>query len=149
MDGGGNLVVVWGDTFDGSVDGIRGRRFSSDGSALGEEFQVNSYTTSRQHSSAVAVAAGGRFLVTWTSQDQDGSGNGVYAQLFSPHGSPLRGGFRVNSHTPADQEAAAAVAVDSNGEFVIVWQSDGAQDGDWLGADSPLHTGHAFGKIRR
>lgn len=45
--------------------------------------QANTYATSFQDDPALAVNADGSFVVAWESQDQDGSGDGVYAQRFA------------------------------------------------------------------
>ena len=46
-DGEGNFVVVWETDRNGSLD-IFGRRFLSDGQAIGLEFQINSYSVGSQ-----------------------------------------------------------------------------------------------------
>src|SRR5262249_31784906 len=62
----GNFVVVWQSySQDGYGYGIRGRRFSSAGAALGGEFQVNTYTTRNQYYSRVASDRAGNFVVVW------------------------------------------------------------------------------------
>src|SRR5262245_56825311 len=52
---------------------------------VGPEFQVNTFTTNNQLAAAVATDADGDFVVTWTS-NQDGSGNGIYAQRYNAAG---------------------------------------------------------------
>jgi hypothetical protein len=69
--------------------------------------------------------------VTWTSQGQDGSGDGVFGQLYGPSGIPLGAEFRVNTHT-TERQAYASVAFDGNSRFVVAWQSrnqDGSSEG--------------------
>ena len=41
---------------------------------VGNEFQVNTYTTSYQRNPSVAMDADRNFVVVWDSYDQDGSG---------------------------------------------------------------------------
>lgn len=66
---GGGFVVSWtrfaapGD----SDDSVAARFFAEDGRPIGGELQVNTYTTEAQYGSAVASAAGGDFVVVWTS----------------------------------------------------------------------------------
>ncbi|MGE3820568.1 MAG: hypothetical protein AB7I30_14240, partial [Isosphaeraceae bacterium] len=67
------------------------------------EFRVNSYTTGSQIRSQTATTADGGFVIAWTSQGQDGSGNGVYALRFDALGAPVGSEFRVYSHTDGDQ----------------------------------------------
>ena len=46
---------------------------------------MNTYTTGQQLVSTVASAADGRFIVSWTSRDQDGDHFGVFGQRFAPN----------------------------------------------------------------
>ena len=80
----GNFVVTWESYLqDGSNFGIYGQIFTNAGVKSGSEFQVNAYTTSNQNIASVASLTNGCFVVTWSSNGQDGSGEGVYAQIFS------------------------------------------------------------------
>jgi hypothetical protein len=97
----------------------------------GTEFQVNTYTTSTQRLAAAAADANGDFVVVWSSIGQDGSGWGIFGQRFTASGAPRGGEFQVNSYTTNDQYDAV-VASDANGNFVVVWQSEG-QDGSSIG----------------
>ncbi|MDZ8086445.1 MAG: cadherin-like domain-containing protein, partial [Nostoc sp. DedQUE12b] len=58
------------------------------GVAQGGEFKVNTYTTSDQSIPTVAMNAGGDFVISWQSDGQDGSINGIYAQLNPNKGVP-------------------------------------------------------------
>jgi len=118
-------VVVWTSIEqDGSGLGVFARVDS------GGEFRVNSFTTGYQAGPSVAMAEGGNFVVVWTS-DQDGSESGVFGQRFTPGGAALGPEFRVNTFTTDSQEQAR-VASDANGNFVVVWTSEG-QDGSAAG----------------
>jgi len=83
---GGEFVVVWDSPHpqDGSVIGIFGQRFASAGVPLGLEFRVNTYTTAAQSRAHVAASFSGNFVVAWTSDQQDGSGYGVFSQRYAP-----------------------------------------------------------------
>jgi hypothetical protein len=61
----GNFVVTWEKGYL-QWPQIVGQRFGSDGTPLGAEFRVNTYTTTGQHRPAVAADAAGAFIVTWT-----------------------------------------------------------------------------------
>jgi hypothetical protein len=118
-------VFVWTSIEqDGSGLGVFGR---VDGSA---EFRVNTYTTGYQADPSVAIDESGNFMVVWAS-DQDGSESGVFGQRFTPGGAPLGPEFRVNTFTTDSQEQPR-VATDANGNFVVVWTSEG-QDGSAAG----------------
>lgn len=128
----GGFIVTWTSAGqDGSGDGVYLRRFDSAGSPASGDVLVNTRTSDKQENSALAVDALGRALVAWTGWSQDGSGAGIFAQLFDAAGAPLGGEFRVNDVTAGNQ-TAVAVAVDPAGDFVVSWQSDG-QDGSSTG----------------
>ena len=106
-DAAGNFVVVW-ESYgqDGSSYGVFGQRYASTGAPLGPEFRVNTYTTGYQHDPAVASDSSGNFVVVWTSDGQDGSGNGVFGQRYDSSGAPLGPEFRVNTYTTDAQTAS-------------------------------------------
>lgn len=80
-DDSGDFVVVWHSSLqDGSNYGVFGQRFDNAGLPVGNEFQVNTYTTSFQEDPAVAADGSGNFVVAWTSWFQDGSSFGVFGQ---------------------------------------------------------------------
>ena len=77
----GGFVITWTSAKqDGSGEGIYAQRYDSAGGAVGEEFQVNSFTRDWQIFSSVAGLNDGGFVITWSSRYQDGSGYGIYAQ---------------------------------------------------------------------
>jgi uncharacterized repeat protein (TIGR01451 family) len=111
----------------------------ADGPApAGPEFRVNTYTTSDQFSPSVAIDADGDFLIAWASHGQDGSNTGVYAQRYTSDGTPDGSEFRVNTYT-TDGQHTVGVAVDADGDFVVVWVSDG-QDGSDRGVYAQRYT---------
>jgi hypothetical protein len=87
-DDDGDFVVTWQSRFqDGSLAGVFGRRFNVGGTALGPEFQVNSYTVGQQGDPdppAIDFDADGDFVIAWrTTEPQDGHFAGIFAQRFS------------------------------------------------------------------
>ena len=97
------------------------------------EFRVNTTVTNDQNNSAIASLAGGGYVVTWTSNGQDGSGGGIYAQRYGAGGVTLGAETRVNTATANDQSQAAITAL-TNGDYVITWASylqDGGINGGY------------------
>ena len=134
MDDDGNFVVVWeaSSSQDGSSDGVYGQRFDEEGNTLGEEFQVNTYTTSSQTLPDVGMNKEGDFVVVWESTSgQDGDGIGVFGQRFDQDGDALGEEFQVNTYTTSEQNYAV-VAMNGDGGFMAVWESrnqDGSREG--------------------
>ena len=124
----GNFVVVWqSSSQDGSLTGIYGQRYAAAGTPLGPEFRVNTFTTSNQFSPRVASDASGNSVAVWTSQLQDGSSFGIYAQRYGSAGAPAGPEFRVNTYTTGSQfipEVSAA----GTGSFVVAWMSPDGGD---------------------
>ena len=132
MDAAGDFVVTWSSYGqDGSGWGIYAQRYNSSGVAQGGEFRVNTTTAGDQTTSAVAMDGLGNFVVTWTSAGQDGSGLGVYAQLYNLLGVAQGGEFRVNTTTAGDQTNADVAMNRLTGNFIVTWQSYGQDGSGW------------------
>jgi hypothetical protein len=78
----GNFVVVWQGSNPVFLD-IFAQRFSSSGVPLGGPSRVNTYLSGNQIYPAVSTDPAGNYVVTWTSNPQDGSGPGIYAQRYN------------------------------------------------------------------
>lgn len=131
IDANGNYVVVWtSSNSDGSGMGVFAQRYNARGVAQGRPILVNTTTAGDQKWANVAVKSDGGFIVTWTSDGQDGSGLGVYGRIFTAAGV---GGaeFQVNTTTTGSQQSPA-IGVAANGTFVIAWQGAGAGDSDGI-----------------
>ncbi|MDZ8259486.1 beta strand repeat-containing protein [Nostoc sp. ChiQUE01b] len=87
MDANGDFVISWTSLGqDGDNNGIYARRYNSSGVAQGNEFKVNNTTTDNQNNPSVAIATDGNFVISWQSFEQDGSNDGIYAQLYNNTG---------------------------------------------------------------
>ncbi|MGL5094410.1 MAG: putative Ig domain-containing protein, partial [Planctomycetia bacterium] len=135
MDADGDFVVAWqSNRQDGFLYGFYGvyaQRYDAAGSPQGGEFLVNTFTTGAQTQPSAAMDADGDFVVAWqSSSNQDGDRNGVFAQRYNAAGMPQGSEFRVNSFTPGEQ-AAASVAMDADGDFVVAWTSYGQEGSNY------------------
>jgi Ca2+-binding RTX toxin-like protein len=86
------FVVTWRDDSGhdgGSGSDIRAQVHSNDGTVILPEFMVNTYTSGSQYQPTVAALDDGGFVISWTSQYQDGSNTGVYSQRFDANGTAL------------------------------------------------------------
>jgi len=124
MDAAGDYVVVWQSNPQQSsgLIGIYAQRYNAQGTAVGGEIHVNTSTMFSDTGPGVAMDAAGDFVVTWTSNREDGSRYGIYAQRFDASGNPEGAEFRVNTFTLFSQ-TGGSVAMDSAGDFVVTWQS--------------------------
>lgn len=129
----GSFVVTWqSHGQDGSAWGIFARRFAADGTPLDPaDIPVNVNTTGDQVSPAAAARSDGSFVVTWVSNGQDGSGNGVFARRFAADGTALDvADLPVNVTTASEQESPSIVARPDD-SFVVTWASFGQDGSDW------------------
>jgi hypothetical protein len=77
-----DFVIVWdGETVPGSnIRDIFARRYDSFSAPLADQFRVNTYIVDDQKYPAVVLKQDGQFIIAWQSQEQDGSGFGVFAE---------------------------------------------------------------------
>lgn len=89
---------------------------------------------------AVAMNAGGGFVLAWRGADAAGDED-IFAAVYGPNGAPVAPAFRVNEQTAGYQQYPS-VAMDGEGSFVVVWQNDPTSPGNenqnaWLRAYAP------------
>jgi hypothetical protein len=127
----GEFVVSWTSEYqDGDEEGVFARRFDVNGQPLGPEIPVNVYTLGRQDFSAVAAFSSGRFLVVWSSAEQDGDNTGVYGRIFEGQ-TPITDELPINTYTTGEQTGPEAAAGPDD-LAVVIWHSS-PQDGDSWG----------------
>ncbi len=132
---GGDFIVAWtgyGSPMDSSRSSIKGQRYASDGSTVGGEFQVNTYTTEIQRQPALAADAGGAFVVVWTSFGSSGTDTdetSIQGQRYASDGSAAGGELQDTTYT-TDSQMNPSVALDADGDFVVVWESVGSAGTD-------------------
>lgn len=120
----GDWVVAWaGQTASAAGADLYVRRFSADGTPLGEPVRAHRTRRGEQLSPALAAGPQGGFVVAWQS-DHAGDAD-VYWQAFDAEGDflgPLR---RANSAVAGIQERPA-LAIDPDGDMLVAWASRGA-----------------------
>jgi len=127
----GGFVVVWECDLDASGYGIYAKIYDENGTQVGEEFPINSYTKEYQVSASTTSLNDGGFVVCWDSFEQDGSGYGIFGQFFNHLGHKIGTEFQVNSFTHGEQSNSKVQEL-SNTDIVITYQSKG-QDGSNYG----------------
>lgn len=130
MDADGQFAVVW-ESPDADGTGVFGRQFDADGNPLGSQFQVNVTTQKDQLRPAIAMADDGRFVVVWSSIDQDGDSGTIVGRRYDANGQAVSGEMIINT-TAVGGQFLPDVAISASGQFVVAWESE-QQDGDGLG----------------
>jgi hypothetical protein len=97
------------------------------GDALGDEFLVNSATAGSQSAPSVAVDDDGDFAVAWHNFYLTIDSIDLFARRFDAAGGPRGPEFPINSFT-TNRQWFASVAMDTDGDFVVVWTSRGQDD---------------------
>ncbi len=110
------------------------RRYAADGTPLdATEFQVNTLVVGAQGEPEFALHPAGNFSIVWESDGSfgnDTSAKSVQGLRFAADGTPLDAEeFQVNTFTAYTQRDPE-IAIDADGEFVVVWESFGSLGGD-------------------
>ncbi len=131
-DANGKFVVVWQSAGQDSYGaGIFGQRYNADGSVLGSEFMVNTFTTGAQSGPEVSMGLDGSFVVMWNDDVTEGNGSGVFARRFDAAGAAVGAEFLLNTFTTGNQNDVA-IGMAADGSFVAAWVSssfDGSATG--------------------
>lgn len=130
-DADGDFVVVWHRTAPGEGSGIFAQRYGAAGGTIDAEFRINAVTERDERNPSVAMDSDGNFAVAWISYQQDGRESIVRAQRYSHTGAPV-GGELIVTPDPVHRRRDPSIAMDSDGDFVVVWDSY-QQDGSGLG----------------
>ena len=94
-----------------------------------EDTLVNTTTARAQRDPDVAADAAGNIVAVWQSFGQENAWD-IYGQRYTPDGEKIGGEFLVNTTTHRSQRNPA-VAMDSDGSFMVVWQSKGQDGSNW------------------
>ncbi len=101
------------------------------GSVLSER-QTNSFTVSNQDNQSVAGLVDGSYVIVWQSDNQDGSGSGIFGQLYTSAGVLSGAEFLINTSVLGNQ-VEPVVASLAGGGFVVSWtdQNTAADGSSW------------------
>jgi Ca2+-binding RTX toxin-like protein len=120
MAANGDFVTVWQTPFSNADSDLYFRRFNANGTPK-DSFDRSITTSVRnEFNPAVAMAADGRFAVTWTEINTNGDQD-VYFQRFSAAGDKLGTAVLVNTFADSKDQYNADIAMYANGDFVITW----------------------------
>jgi Ca2+-binding RTX toxin-like protein len=121
----GGWVVSWTTAGQDSFysDGIFQRRFTADGTPVGNEKQVNvSFVHQSQDQSSLLALPDGGWLVFWTSETNIGGDREIYARRYLSNGMAYGDDFAINTYAPFSQFNADATLLE-DGSVVISWTS--------------------------
>ena len=83
-----NYIVTWqSNNQDGNGLGVYGQILDSTGNKIGNEFKVNTFTIDDQSNPSASLLINTNFVVVWDSGSQDGSGWGIFGNIYQSDGS--------------------------------------------------------------
>ena len=149
--GGDRFVVVWeGESDQSPYYDVLFRIFASDGTPLTGEVPVSSSPTGARYSGSIATDGGSRFVVSWTSDGQDGYLEEIYFRVFRADGTAVSDEVRASAG--AGQEGLfdefSYIAQSKSGAIALVWSADGVDGDDWGVAGRKYFRGCAEGAPR-
>jgi hypothetical protein len=140
----GNVIIVYS-SFDqassNSLEDVYGQMFSPNGTAVGTNFLINTFTTYNQRNAAVAALNNGGFVVTWVSEQErstspDWGSNtlsygidsaplpsvDIYEDLFTvSNGSVASSSGEILVNQDDNPCASPAVATAADGSYMVTW----------------------------
>ncbi|MFT6922569.1 MAG: hypothetical protein ACJA1C_001575 [Crocinitomicaceae bacterium] len=123
------LSLILGSVFFCGTTGIYAQLVGSTGETL-----VNTNTTdSTQQNCAISMDTLGRYVVVWESEGQDGDGFGIYAKIYNEDHTVRVSDFLINTSDITNDQRFPDVAMNAEGTFCVVWQSDEDEGDDGFG----------------
>ncbi len=129
IDAVGNFVVAWNNV-NGSSNEIFARWFSAAGVGT-TTFRVNTNISGAQDSPSVAMNRNGEFAIVWKGETKKVAD--VYGKRYDRLRRPIGDEFRLNTETLGSQ-SLPDVAIDENGNLIVVWTDTGGASGDGISA---------------
>jgi len=118
------LILVW---MDGANGDLRGRRYSAEGTPIGDEFQVSYKEDACCLSNArISADTAGNFAIGWTS-----TLNGritLFAQLFDKEGISIGRNIIVTDDSTSFRGVGLSMDMDADGNFVLAWPDSRRSD---------------------
>lgn len=84
--------------------------------------QVNQITQNDQITPDATGLSDGKYVITWSSNGNDGSSTGIAGRIYNKDGSAYSDEFVVND-TYDDAQGNPSVTSLANGGFAVTWQS--------------------------
>ncbi|UVV75175.1 Ig-like domain-containing protein [Pantoea agglomerans] len=132
----GNYVVTWdsNDTSGPDQNGysVWGRIYAADGTALTNEFLINTATAGDQHLAKVVSRPDGSFVALFMSATDTAPGagtSGIYAQYFDAAGNKVGQQMQIHQLTYGEQVEVDATFL-AGGQLYVTWTDKGVGDGE-------------------
>lgn len=129
----GRVMVVWTDAGTDGSAGVIGRLFDRFGNPISGELLMNEPNTFTQIDGSVGCDRNGNFFVTFVdASGGTGEPREVLLRRFDKFGQPKAPSILVNTIS-AGMQRDPFIAVNFEGDHVVVWQDESGNDGDGWG----------------
>lgn len=119
VDTSGNFLVAWQENLGGDRE-LLAQIYNQTGSPVGGNFPlIPDEGMSDQKVPEIAMNISGNFVIAW--EDERGTKPVIFAQRYDSLGNSLSVNWQVNDTNKS--ASSASVAIDSAGNFVVVWMS--------------------------
>ncbi|MDZ7319041.1 MAG: right-handed parallel beta-helix repeat-containing protein [candidate division KSB1 bacterium] len=116
----GSFIVVWEAEVSMGVTRIYGQRYDANGNELGSNFRIDDDPGHNWKTvPAIAIAPDGSFFVVW--DDYRETDQGIFGQLYSKDRVKQGVNFKINDDTTHYSPSSPAIAVNSQGKYVVTW----------------------------
>ena len=127
---------------DGSAPASTASASTPRAAPLGGEFLVNTFTTGDQYCPRVGRGRRRQVRRGLDERESTAAPTGSSRRRFDASGRPIGGEFLVNTYTTGDQDCGD-VAVEADGNFVVVWEDDNDRDGSGTASSASATTPRA------
>jgi len=122
----GVFVIVWQDYRTYPKKNYYAQWYSSDGSKRGNNKRINDMADiAGQVKPQVAINKKGETVAVWEDFRAGSGSSDIYFQRFDGFGNAIGANVRVNETTGTGQRTSPDIAIDSSGNFVVVWTGTG------------------------
>lgn len=124
-DDNGEFLVVWWRLDPQSGSSIIGHRFTSNGTTLGDAFEISSATAASRRNTDVAFEPGSQtYVVVWEQKDLPATAQeNIFMRRVTSDGTLQGPELMVNTWTLDDQDHPRVAADPAGGDFEVVWGS--------------------------
>ncbi|MFT5094827.1 MAG: hypothetical protein ACI93T_003671, partial [Porticoccaceae bacterium] len=117
----GNFVVTWTSTNqDSTPQSVYARRFDSAGTALANEFRVNTTSSGTQKDSSIAMDSAGNFVIAWQG-NASGDADGIFYRRFNADETAIDATDVLANGTNLGAKVDPDVAINDAGQFAVSW----------------------------
>lgn len=117
----GSFIVTWEAEVSMGVIRIYAQRYDANASEIGKNFRVDDDPAHNwKYSPAIAIAPDRSFFIVW--QDYRSNEYGILGQQFSKEGAKLNPNFKMNTVDATPPPKSPAVAVNSDGNYIVTWE---------------------------